>query len=495
MQNKTPVLGLRFQNHFLFGLDNKSLKTLVEKEIILRNDKPLRFIYKNKTFEIKPSEIGYKLNSAYITNQLLQTGRTGNLWQKFLVQESALLGLINVDLKGTVSQSLLTIKILAIQSEVNTEPRVISLDFAHDMNKVLPASDGEKVHVDKLTMLIAKYIGNPTAQPLNLPTYVAFPNQHSAAELDSIRKQAVTLINGNSITIMSGGLTFTLTPQDLKNMLIVVERPDPANPKKTRLMLRLDTTLLNQRLGSFASQVENVTNAEFNDHDARTAIYAQFYNPQLRRIMTIPTGMRLLAPHVLAASDQPSKIAYLTFDDGPNTLYHPMILDILQNYHVPATFFLVGQNIPQAHDTAVATITEGNLVGNHSFSHSFLPRLTSNAILNELIRTDNILQSLTMKPTVYFRPPYGGVNTIVINDAHSLGLRIFLWDVDPRDWSEPTTDELVRRVVSAAHNGADILLHSNHLATVKALPRIIETLQAEGYVFHTLSDYPNPEEL
>ncbi len=79
------------------------------------------------------------------------------------------------------------------------------------------------------------------------------------------------------------------------------------------------------------------------------------------------------------------------------------------------------------------------------------------------------------------------MNTYVITDAQNLGLKMYLWDVDPRDWSEPETDDLVNRVVNNTFDGADILLHSNHLATVKALPKIIEKLQAQEYTFKTLN--------
>lgn len=494
LQNKTPIIGLRLQNHFLIGKTHKELVKFIHQEAE-KNNRPLVFSYDNKLIKILPSQLGYSVDAEYLANALLLEGRTGNLLQKFKFQEKALLGFINENIKGKISQSLLALKIIELQTQINQNPKPISLDFVNDMDRIIPAQDGHKIQVDKLSLLISKYIHNPPTRPIPIPTYAVFANQHSLDELNPIKKQAKVLLSF-PISISSGGLTFTLTPDDLKQMATIIERPNPRSSKKAVLSLRLDETKLNQRLGDFAAQVENITHAEFNDHDARVAIYSQFYNPQGSHSITIPTVKRVVNPRVLGVSDHSGpKTAYLTFDDGPNMLYHPMILDILRSYDARATFFLVGKNVPLALDVAMATAKNGHLVGNHSFTHSFLPNLQNSSIIDELKRTDNILQSLTMQPITFFRPPYGGINQSIVASAHQLGLKIFLWDIDPRDWSEPSTEELVRRVVNATRDGSNILLHSNHLVTVKALPKIIETLKSEGYTFKTLDQYPQQEQL
>ncbi len=494
LQNKAPIIGLRFENHFLIGASHAQLEKIIAKEEALHN-RPLFFTHKNKTISISQKEIGYTVNKGYVANSLLLEGRKGTIFDRFWGQEKTLFGFNNQHIHGTTSPSLLMVKIVDLQAQIDLNPQPISLDFAHDMHKIIPAHNGEKIQTDKLSLLITHYISDPPKIPLPLPTYTSFVNQHTTQELNPIRDQAARLLVA-PIGIISGGLSFTLTPEELKNMLTVVERPDPVHARKTILSLRLDDIQLNQKLGAFAVQVENTTHAEFDDHEARVALYAQFYNPQSPRFLSIPTGRRLTNPNVLGITDHPgTKIAYLTFDDGPNAIYHPMILDILRAYNIKATFFLVGKNVSQAHDVAIATVTDGHLIGNHSLTHSFLPNLRNLAIVDELDRTDNILQSITSKPITFFRPPYGGINQTVIADAHQRGLRIFLWDVDPRDWSEPSVDELVNRVVSATHDGSDILLHSNHLVTTRALPKIIETLQSQGYIFKTLDTYPQKEQL
>lgn len=484
LQNRYPVAGMRLNNKFVTPWTRPHIEAFIQKEIA-RHNGPILLSSGNRIFEINPTQIGYKVDTSILANEVFGVGRVGNAFQKFLDQNAALLGLKNQTIKGTFSPSLLTLKILDLQDAVNIDATPISLDFAGNLQTVT-AKEGKKIQLDKLTNIIVNNIDNPPQKPIPIPTYTDFPNAHNEGELDPIRKSIPDYIS-KPISVISAGLVFTLTPDNLRSMVTIVERPDPKNAKKTILQLRLNDKKLNQKLGEFAVRVENNTHAEFDDHDARVAIYAQFFSKN-RRLIRIPTGKNLVNRQVLGAQDDKGpKVAYLTFDDGPNSIYHPLILDILKQYNVPATFFLVGQNAGRDKDIAQRTTNEGHKVGNHSLTHSFLPNLSQTTIIKELQTTKDILKPLYNNQEIkMFRPPYGGVNGFVTKASQDLGMTLFLWDVDPRDWSEPTPDELVRRVISATNNGSDILLHSNHLATVKALPKIIEELQQKGYTFKTL---------
>lgn len=485
LQNQSSILGLKFNGQNLTGLTKSQIEDIVKKEVV-ENNRPLKLTYQDKNFQIKPSEVGIAVDVKNQVNKLLEKGRKGPFWQKIIEQHQAMFGISDEKLSGNISQTLLTLKILEIQNEINQEATPLMPDFLGDINKTIPSRDGIKVNTNKLTVLIANNIFHPQETPFSIPIIKTFTT-HREEELEPIRKQVPQLII-TPISIASGGIIFTLLPSDLRSMLTLVERSDPADPKKLKLVLRLDDVKLNQKLGEFAQKVENITNAEFDDHDARVAIYSQFYSPK-RKLITIPTGKNLAKARVLGTETQTGpKIAYLTFDDGPNSIYHPMILDILKAYNVKATFFLVGQNAQKDFDVARRTYMEGHNIGNHSNTHSFLPKLSAPAIQKELQLTIGILKQVDdNKEITLFRPPYGGVNLYVKKYADDLHMKLYLWDVDPRDWSEPATDELVRRVITATNNGSDILLHSNHLATVKALPKIIETLRSQGYNFEKLN--------
>lgn len=395
-----------------------------------------------------------------------------------------------VNKSDVASQTFLNLKILGISDSINIDAIPTSPDFKGDINKTIPGKDGLHVNTDKLTVLIADNIKKPPVYPLPIPVIRTFAGKYSDASLASIRKQAAEF-SKRPITITVKGINFTLSTQDLKDLMILKEKPDPRNPKKVIPVLRLDEVALNKKLGAYAETVELSTHSEYNYHEARIAIYSQFFG-NYRKIVEIPSGAsKELAMKVLGtettAPDATQKIAYLTFDDGPNSIYHPMILDILKKYNVKATFFLIGNNSIMNNEITKRTLAEGHKIGNHTLTHPFLPSLKNDAIFTEINETDKVLQKITGEPVNMFRPPYGGVNLVVKRDVDTLKLKMFLWDVDPRDWSEPAVNELVRRVVENTKNGSDILMHSNHLVTAKALPQIIEKLQAEGYTFGLLN--------
>lgn len=485
IQNKAPILGIRVEGSWILS-GRSNLSRFVQKRID-DNNKPLKFSHNNKTISISQRELGAKIDVPVVVNQILQRGRTGSVLEKLIEQNKALIGLSDVKIQGTLSPALVAIKILEIKKEFDKDALPKRPDIANNPNVILPAAEGEKIQVDKLTLLIMQNIFNPPLYPLPIPTYKDIPNRYTDSDIKKVQSD-FSKISLAPISLASGGLVFTLTTKDIKSLLTIVERPDPRNSKKSVLLIRLDSEKLRRKLGDFAEKVEQVTQAEFDHDDAPSAIYSQFYS-NTRNLIALPTGVSVNTNRkVLGASSNGQKTVYLTFDDGPNSIYHPLILDILKNYNVKATFFLIGQNINRDRNVAKRTFTDGNVIGNHTLDHLFLPNYSSSVITGEIQATNTILKSITGQEPALFRPPYGGVNPYVTNDSSALGLKMYLWDVDPRDWTEPDAADLTQRVVSNTFDGADVLMHSNHLATVKALPKIIETLQAQGYIFKTLGN-------
>ncbi len=476
-----PILGLHFHGKRVDGMTLSQLMRFVQQE----SNRSLVLTYQNHQFYIKPSDIGVKNNSNNTASRILAVGRTGTFLQKFTVQQTTLFGLQDTTFARSYSQNLLAAKVLEIQDAVNQNPTPQLPDFTNNITKDAAPRKGVSVDTKKLAALITDSITNTPETPIVVPAHTVPAESYAPSLINTIRQEAIKRTN-TPITITSGSQTLTLSSQDLRVMLTTVKRLDPNNPKQTIPMLRLDDKKLNHILGDFAVRVESETHAEFDDHDARVAIYSQFYADK-RKVIAIPTG-RSLNRKVLGAQTQPGpKIAYLTFDDGPNAIYHLLVLDILKKYNVKATFFLVGQNVLRDTEVARRTVSEGHVIGNHSLTHAFLPNLYAANILSEIQTTNTILKPFNDNHDItLFRPPYGGINSYVTQDAANLGMKLYLWDVDPRDWSEPATNELVRRVVNNSVNGSDILMHSNHLATVKALPQIIEQLKAQEYTFQAL---------
>jgi peptidoglycan-N-acetylglucosamine deacetylase len=184
----------------------------------------------------------------------------------------------------------------------------------------------------------------------------------------------------------------------------------------------------------------------------------------------------------------------LTFDDGPSLYYTPQILAILKQYEVKATFFCIGRQVASYPDLVRQEYNDGNLVGNHSWSHPNLALLSSSEIVAQInLTADAIQQATGVRPT-FFRPPYGVVNTRVLVKANLLGLTTIIWNDEARDWSTPGTGVIISRILNLAGDGAIILLHDgggNRSQTIAALPTIIQTLRLRGFKFVTLQQMLN----
>ena len=175
----------------------------------------------------------------------------------------------------------------------------------------------------------------------------------------------------------------------------------------------------------------------------------------------------------------------LTFDDGPNPPYTGQILDILARYQVPATFFCVGLQA-RAHPADVARMAAaGHGLGNHTWSHPFLPDLSRAQLAEQLDRTDEAIAAAGAGPGL-FRPPYGSRSPDVLRWLGERGTPIALWDVDPSDWARPGAALIAGRVLMRARPGTIILMHDgggDRAQTVAALPLIIEGLLDRGFRF------------
>jgi peptidoglycan/xylan/chitin deacetylase (PgdA/CDA1 family) len=182
----------------------------------------------------------------------------------------------------------------------------------------------------------------------------------------------------------------------------------------------------------------------------------------------------------------PNAVA-LTFDDGPNPTYTPKVLRVLQRYDVPATFFTVGYLVREFPFLVEREERLGMTVANHSWDHPLTPAfkdLGREKATAEMERANRELESLGVTPTL-FRPPGGSFDPELVAAADAAGMRIVLWDIDPRDWAAASSPgEIVRNVLAHVRAGSIVELHDgggDRSATVKALPRIIRGIRKMGY--------------
>lgn len=174
----------------------------------------------------------------------------------------------------------------------------------------------------------------------------------------------------------------------------------------------------------------------------------------------------------------------LTFDDGPS-YYTEDLLDGLQERGVLASFFLVGENIEGKEAIVLRMYDEGHLIGNHTYDHVQLTSLSTEAVCEQIRKTQKAIYDVTGYNTVYVRPPYGLWQEEL---EYYVTMIPVLWDIDPEDWTTSYVDGIVKKVVSSARDGGIILMHDNYESSVEAALRIVDELQSQGYCFVTVDE-------
>lgn len=180
--------------------------------------------------------------------------------------------------------------------------------------------------------------------------------------------------------------------------------------------------------------------------------------------------------------DQSPRVA-LTFDDGPTPVYTEALLDGLKERNVKASFFLMGKNIESNEDVVLRMHQEGHLIGNHTFDHVQLNKLSDEKACEQITKTSNAIYEITGQYTAFIRPPFGEWK----KDLECIVTMIpVLWTIDPLDWNTHNVDVVVKRVEDKVGDEDIILLHDNYDTSVKAALQIVDDLQEAGYEFVTV---------
>ena len=180
--------------------------------------------------------------------------------------------------------------------------------------------------------------------------------------------------------------------------------------------------------------------------------------------------------------DQIKKVA-LTFDDGPHPRFTKQVLDILREYNVTATFFIIGANALNYPDSLIAIADSGCEIANHTFSHGNVAKMGKDEIKREILECQNAVFNITGVKTSLFRPPEGACVDSVKSAINELNYNMILWSIDTKDWAHTPADTIADNVISNVSNGDIILMHdyvSGVNTTCNALKIIIPQLIAEG---------------
>ncbi|VIF76735.1 oligosaccharide deacetylase [Clostridioides difficile] len=189
------------------------------------------------------------------------------------------------------------------------------------------------------------------------------------------------------------------------------------------------------------------------------------------------------------------KVIALTFDDGPDEVFTPQVLDILKKNNVKATFFVVGEKVEYNKELLKRQYTEGHEIGNHTFTHINVAKNSYDKVEKEITDTQNAVKNIIGVEPKIFRPPYRAMSKSVCDIIVSKKMNIILWsNLDPRDWSNPGVGNIINTILTKVQNGNIILLHdynnrrNDKSQTIQALEVVIPKLKEKGYKFVTISE-------
>ena len=179
----------------------------------------------------------------------------------------------------------------------------------------------------------------------------------------------------------------------------------------------------------------------------------------------------------------------LTFDDGPNARYTPLLLEGLRKRNIHATFFLLGENILKNKELLLRMQKDGHLIGCHTWSHVQLDKISPSRASREILKTNSLIYHITGTYPTCLRPPYGAWKKDL--ELPVTMLPVF-WDVDTLDWQSQNPENILDIVRKNVQDGSIILMHDSYDSSVRAALAITDELTEKGYDFVTADQLLDP---
>jgi peptidoglycan-N-acetylglucosamine deacetylase len=202
-----------------------------------------------------------------------------------------------------------------------------------------------------------------------------------------------------------------------------------------------------------------------------------------RRVLanTLPTS------RFLVACPKSSNQVFLTFDDGPHPIHTPRLLQVLRDFDVKATFFVLGVQVHKHPGIVQEIVADGHSIGHHTFHHGDPSTVSADVLMRELGDTERLLKALMNNRTKMFRPPHGKLSAGKLWRLLRGGYQTVLWNLDPKDYrcqSEAELEEWFRK--NPVAGGDIVLLHDVHPYAAEVLPSVINDARRRGLEFASL---------
>ena len=195
---------------------------------------------------------------------------------------------------------------------------------------------------------------------------------------------------------------------------------------------------------------------------------------------------------VYCKADTNEKVIAITFDDGPVAGKTDLVLNILKQNHIPATFFCIGKNIKTNPDLLKRITDEGHIVGNHSYTHhKFFDMYSTERMYQELAETNKLIENTIQKKAKLFRPPYGVTNPSLVKAIKRGGFLPIGWNVRSFDTMAKDGVKLMEKVTRQLKPGQVFLFHDTMEVTIGSLQLFIDSVQQQGFRIEALDKMLN----
>ena len=254
-------------------------------------------------------------------------------------------------------------------------------------------------------------------------------------------------------------------------------------------------TLLGVSLGS-CSNADKTASGSVPEEAApvKTQANAAYRTPRTKGPVPRNPDIRLTSNFGSSAGVTYSRVSVgqpyiaMTFDDGPHPQNTPRLLDMLRDRNIKATFYVIGRNVDLYPSITRRIVAEGHEIGNHTYTHGNLTKMSKDGVVSELTRCRNSIAKATGVQPRTMRPPYGALLQAQRSwIREEIGYPTILWSVDPRDWQRPGPSVVTSRILSATTPGGIVLAHDLHAPTVDAMPATLDGLLRKGYKFVPVS--------
>lgn len=499
------ILGLRLNNHIIGDFSSGNVQTRINSLLDARENTTIPISVANTDIRstVTLRQLGEHADRQKTYLQVISTGRSGMVLEQITEQQVAALGRGNIDLNHPNFDIQKAKRYLESLAQKTNIPAT-SAHFVFENEKVLIRPDSRGRVIDISTSVEKLLEARPEDGSLvTLP--VAHPLPPVNTETLQLLLPVARKITDQPLTVKAASNTIEISRSQIAQTLVISPPLSSLLDQKTTLpQISFNRTQLTPIIDELIKKAsiepiptlmssgkvirEGTPGLAPKDKQPIDKIVATLQARQTNEseTQTIEIPMEPVTPPIvkdvngdLLARTGTGPV-HLTFDDGPGA-YTEQILDILKKYNVHATFYVVGRNVPSKASTMQRMRNEGHTIGNHSYNHADLSRLSRVQILQELSATQAAVQQACGITPTAFRPPYGAINSTVREVATSLGLSVDMWTVDTDDWMQPGTNEIVRSVLGRDQAGSVILLHILHAQTVDALPAIIEGIRTQGY--------------